>query len=132
MRKAAKPQVVGHKHTIDYPDKVSVVINGREVPSAPQYWAFAKLDPPRIIINVTEERRRLSLRQAIAWLRDKLQRLARRLGIARVSPEPCHSHKIKACEEATPVRAVRAPAKRKSRRKRRQGLKSHKRAVRRS
>jgi hypothetical protein len=57
MRKAVKHGVVGPKRTIYSPDKVAVVINGREVPSAPQYWAFAKLDPPRIIINVAASER---------------------------------------------------------------------------
>jgi hypothetical protein len=103
MRKAAKPQVVGHTHTIDYPDKVAVVTNGRETPSGPPH----------------KERRRLSLWQAVDWLLDELQRLAR------------HS-KIRDLEVPTTLEVVQAPAKRKPRRKRRQGLKSHKRAVRRS
>jgi hypothetical protein len=119
MRKAANPQVVGHKHTIDYPDKVPVVINRREVPSAPQYWAFAKLDPPRIIINVTEERRRLSLWQAVDWLLDKLQQLVRHRAISSL-------------EVPTTFEVVQAPTKRKSRRKRCQGPKSRKYTVRRS
>jgi hypothetical protein len=117
MRKVANPQVVGHKHTIDYPDKVPVFINRREVPSAPQYWAFAKLNPPRIIINVTEERRRLSLWQAVAWLLDKLQQLVRHRAISSL-------------EAPTTFEVVQAPAKRKPHCKRRQGLKNRKRTAR--
>jgi hypothetical protein len=119
MHKVVKPEVIDPERTMIYsPDKVAVVINGREVPSAPQYWAFEKLDPPRIIINVTEERRRLSLWQAVDWLLDELQRLAR------------HS-KIRDLEVPTTLEVVQAPAKRKPRRRRRQGLKSHKHTVRR-
>jgi hypothetical protein len=112
MRKAAKPQVVSNMHTVDAQDTGAVVINGCEVPSA-------KLEPPHIIINVAEGRRRLSLGPAVAWLRDRLQQLARRLGLIRVSPTPCHCHTLRAWEEPTIVEVVRAPVKQKSQRKRR-------------
>jgi hypothetical protein len=114
MRKAVKHGVIGPKRTIYSPDKVAVVINGRETSFGPQHGVWAKLEPPRIIINVAEERCRLSLWPAVAWLRDKLQRLARRLGLIRVSPEPCHSHTLRAGEEPPLMKRVYAPAKQKS------------------
>jgi hypothetical protein len=128
MRKAAKPQVV-NIYTPRSKDKVTLIVNGTKTSHQERVWAEWT---PQYGYIIVEERRRLSLGQAVAWLRDKLQRLARRLGIARVSPEPCHSHALRACEESTPVMAVRAHAKRKSRRKRRKGLESRKRTVRRS
>jgi hypothetical protein len=117
MRQAVKPEVINiytpcSKDKLR--DKVTLIVNGTKTSHQERVWAEWT---PQYGYVIIEERRRLSLWPAVAWLRDKLQRLAHRLGIARVSPEPCHSHKIKACEESTPVGGVRAPAKCKPRHK---------------
>jgi hypothetical protein len=124
MRKAAKPEVVGSPIAIYSPDKAAVVINGREVSSGLHHGVWAKVEPPRIIINVTEERRQLSLWPAGAWLRDKLQRLARLFRPTEASLKPSPQPQY---EPEPLVDVVYAPVKQKSRRKHRRNKASRKR-----